>query len=368
MGILEKIKRLLKKDKPKMLDTGVFKFNMQNDERSVIEFRDIQGIYTVNHRNGSTNSLVQAKVYKYNEDNARLIDDIDYNYKYVTFEIPNEINLNGKMLKTIAEQYELYYLDTEEFCSFLGELSLTNKGFKITNISPTVYNYVKQNLEPKLVEELRQRREQRNQKIIGNEKINEQNEFLKRIDYREETNKYLKNQENIRNQRMKNPYLNKLHSFNNNGKIYSEWEGINTANGEVLKIHNLRKVGKAIENGQYLYTAIVNSTNSSNDANVINQQTGELQGKHIGFELPKNMEKMLENADANTINNILNLLTSGSMGENEEEFTYIGGIKQNGELEYTNIPSARSIENEFENIKKEYKEKIENIRKEQYEK
>lgn len=368
MGILERIKRLFKKDEPKMLDTGAFKFKIQNDDRNVIEFRDIQGIYTVNHRNGSNNSLVQAKVYKYNEDNARLIDDLKYNYRYVIFEIPDRINLNNKMLNAIAEQYELYYSDTEEFCSYLGELSLTNKGFKITNISSTVHNYIKQSVEPKLVEEWKQKREQINQEIIENEQRNEQKEFFKRIDYREETSKYLKEQKSIRKQRMKNPYLNKMHSFNSSGKIYSEWEGINTTNGEVLKIHNLRKVGKAIENGQYLYTAIINSTNSSNDANIINQRTGEIQGKHIGFELPKNMEKMLENADGNTINNILNLFTLGNIRGNEDEFTYIGGIKPNGELEYTGIPSAKSIENEFENIKKEYKEKIENIRKEQYEK
>lgn len=367
MGILERIKKFLKRNEPKMLETGIYKFNI-NDDGKIIEFREVENIDTVRHSDGSINSLIQAKVYKYNENNARLIDDINYNYKYVTFEIPNKINLNDKMLKAIAEQYEQYYSNTEEFCPFLGELSLTNKGFKISDISQNVYNYVKQNLEPRLAEDLRRRIEEKNQKVMENEKINKQNEFLKRLDYREETDKYLKEQKDIREKRLKNPYLNKLHSFKNNGKFYSEWEGINTINGEVLKIHNLRKVGKAIENGQYLYTAIVNSTNSSNDANVINQQTGEFQGKHIGFELPKNMEKMLENADANTINNILNLLTFGNMRGNEEDFTYIGGIRQNGELEYTDIPSAKSIENEFAKIKEEYKEKTEKIGKEQYEK
>lgn len=367
MGILEKIKKIFKKDETKKLDTGIYEFNTQNDS-NVIEFRELQNIDTVKHRDGSINFLMQAKVYKYNEADARFIEDIKYNYKYITFEIPSEIKLEDKMLKAIAEQYDAFYSKKDEFCSFLGQLSLTNQGFKITNISPTVYNYVKQNIEPKLAEELRQKREQRNQEIKEDEQKNEQKEFLKRIGYREEANKYLKEQKNMREQRMKNPYLNKVHSFNFNGKLYTEWEGINTTNGEVLKIHNLRKVGKAIENGQYLYTAIVNSTNSSTDAELINQQTGEIQGKHIGFELPKNMEKMLENADANTINNILNLLTSGNIRGNEEEFTYIGGIKSNGELEYTDIPSAKSIENEFGKIKKEYKEKKENIRKEQYEK
>ena len=367
MGILEKIKKLFKKDEHEMLDTGVYKFNIYNDS-NVIEFRELQNIDTVKHRNGSINSLMQAKVYKYNEDNARLLDDINYNYKYVTFEIPQQVYLNYNMLKAIAEQYELYYSKTGEFCSFLGQLSHTNQGFKITNISPSVYNHVKQYLEPKLVEDLRQKREQRKHEITENKQKNEQKEFLKSISYREETNEYLKEQKDIREQRMKNPYLNKEHSFNFNGKVYTEWEGINTENGEVLKIHNLRKVGKAVENGQYLYTAIVNSTNSSTNAEFINQQTGEIQGKHIGFELPKNMEKMLENADANTINNILNLLTSGNMRGNEEDFTYIGGIRQNGELVYTDIPSAKSIENEFRKIKEEYKAKTENIRKEQNEK
>ncbi len=365
MGIFERIKNLFKKDQYKKLDTGVYKFNIQNDSE-VIEFRELQNIDTVKHSNGSVNSLIQAKVYKYNQENARLIDDIKYNYRYVIFEMPNNIKLTDRILQAIAAQYNAYYSNTEEFCSFLGELSLTDKGFRIMNISQNVYNYVKQNLEPRLFEELRQKREQRHNEIIAKE--NEQKEFKRRIDYREETNRYLKEKRKIREERMKNPYLNKINTLNINGKITSEWEGINTVNGEVLKIHNLRKVGKAVENGQYLYTAIVNSTSSPNDANMINQQTGELTGKHIGFELPKNMEKMLENADANTINNILNLFTSGNMRGNEKDFTYIGGIKQNGELEYTEIPSAKSIENEFGKIKEEYKEKIENKIKEQYEK
>lgn len=367
MGILERIKRLFKKDEPKMLDTGIYKFNIKNDS-NIIEFREVQNIDIVKHRNGSKNSLMQAKVYKYDEENARLLEDIKYNYRYVTFEIPNNANLTNEMLEAIAEQYEVYYSKTEEFCSFLGELSFTNQGFRITNISPSVYNYVKQNLEPKLLEELSQKREKRNKEIIEKEQKYNQKEFLQRINYKEETNRYLKEQKRIREQRMKNPYLNKLNTLNIDGKISSEWEGINTTNGEVLKIHKLRKIGKAIENGQYLYTAIVNSTNSSTDANVINQQTGEMQGSHIGFEIPKNMEKMLENADANTINNILELLSFGNIKGNENEFTYIGGIKQTGELEYTEKPSVKSIENEFEKIKRDYKEKIENKRKEQYEK
>lgn len=367
MGILEKIKKIFKKDETKKLNTGIYEFNTQNDG-NVIELSELQNIETFKHRDGSINFLMQAKVYKHKEDDTKFIEDMKYNYKYLTFEIPSEIKLNDKMLKAIAEQYDVFYSKKDEFCPFLGQLSLTNQGFKITNISSTVYNYVKQKIEPKLAQELRQKREQRNQEIKEIEQKKEQKEFLKRIDYKEEVNKYLEEQKNMREQRMKNPYLNKVHSFNVNGKVYTEWEGINTTNGEVLKIHNLRKVGKAIENGQYLYTAIVNSTNSSTDAKFINQQTGEMQGKHIGFELPKNMEKMLENADANTINNILNLLTLGNMRGNEEEFIYIGGIKSNGEPEYTDIPSAKSIENEFEKIKKEYKEKTENIRKKQYEK
>lgn len=91
MEILERIKRFFKKDEPKMLDTGIYKFNVQKDSNT-IEFREIKNIDTVKHRNGSSNSLIQAKVYKYDEENARLVEDIKYNYRYVTFEIPDNIN------------------------------------------------------------------------------------------------------------------------------------------------------------------------------------------------------------------------------------------------------------------------------------
>ena len=153
MNIIERIKQIFTRKKQKQLNSGIYKYN-SIDRNNKIEIYDLKQIETITHEDGTINNLMVAKIMKYNENQARILNDIKTNYKTVAFEIPAYHPYTEPMIAEVAKQYDAYYSNADEFCTYLGELNLTNKGFQFTHLDSRTMQYIKQNVEPLLLQEI----------------------------------------------------------------------------------------------------------------------------------------------------------------------------------------------------------------------
>ena len=368
MNIFEKIKQIFTRKKQKQLNSGIYKYN-SIDRNNKIELYDLKQLETITHEDGTINNLMIAKIMKYNENQARLLEDIRTNYKTVAFEIPAYHPYTEPMIAEVAKQYDSYYSNTGEFCTYMGELNLTNKGFQFTHLDSQMLQYIKQNIEPQLKQELENEKikiyqEMENQRSTSE---NEHNNFVENL--REETLKYQKHQRAINSKRLRNPYLAKTFSSQNNNKeISSDWEGINLENGEILRIMDLRKIGKGQTSNQYLYTATINSSQNEADEILINQKTGEYEGNKVWFELPTRIETYMQDGQIyqnDNLQKILTILSNGARPKQDRNYSYIGSITQEGYISYNENEVSPEIIEAVERIREEYGQKLEIQRQEE---
>ena len=108
------------------------------------------------HRNGEITKLMLAKAIKVRNGDALRVDSADD----IAFELKEGQQPDDKVLQAVAYEYERQkVLINKATCDYLGIVDYTDKGYKITQKSQKLDEYINQNVVPEILEERRARKE-----------------------------------------------------------------------------------------------------------------------------------------------------------------------------------------------------------------
>ena len=307
---------------------------------------------TIEHSNGRIMKLYICRIQKFERGKRSNFDDADY----IAFEVPG-IFTNG-MTEEILRQYQMESrgIPSAKNRYYLGMMEREGNRYVINGRSQAVDKKVKQivdkEIEDRLEEQRRRIEEDERERQERRIKEQKKREFRNRIDARKYEDRILKMQE----KRLQFPTLRKAKSYNNGRENY---DGVDLAMGNVLRIRNVCKVGKD-KNGTYLYSAVLDTTLNESDVEILSGE--DLIGKAVCFELPGRLDEIVEKGDPREIESILTILTMGVHYGKPRILNYIGEMKRNGEIrvsEGTKEIQSRSpaIQTKIEMMKKEYAEK-----------
>lgn len=324
--------------------------SFDNENKVILWDAHIDKILT--HEDGYETNLVIAKIIRKRDEDAYFIDSNDY----VLFEVDRKQEISEELLEKVAECYDLVKRpDSKELCTYLGLMGINkeNQTYNIMSKLPGTEQYIRKIIEPHL-EGQRRKREQSFQR----------QEFLDRIDERETIDNYKEKQKEINAERLKRPYLEETKIYrSSNNKSYEDFEGININNGEILRLHQARKIGKIIKengNSSYLYSGILNSVNSITDEITINK-AGIVEGFPICFELPDALDRIVEKNDEVQIKQVLRLLSYDKNFENAKELKYIGKLTSDDVVEHVKESDNEIIRKKVQEEKQEYRKIIDNM-------
>ena len=108
----------------------------------------------------------------------------------------------------------------------------------------------------------------------------------------------------------------------------------------------------------YLYTAIVSSTNDSNDVRVFDPYTNKYAGNYICFELPNDIERMFPYMNQQNITDLLNMLSRGVSNEPNYSLTYVGSMDGYGNVDYNQTSKSPDIQKTIKELEEKYQRQI----------
>ena len=300
----------------------------------------------IKHRNGKITKLMLAKAISVKNGDALVIDAADD----IAFELKEDQQIDRNVLKEIAYEYERQSELKDEICNYLGIVEYTEKDYKMDQKSLKVEEYVKQNVVSHIIEERNERKRVWEERCKQRQKMEEQRrKFTESLDAKDYVTQY---QETAR-KRLENPYLIKKGQYRIDGKIYEDYDGINTQTGDILRIRKLDKIGKD-GNGTYLYQGYINSTPNEDDAEILDR--GKPMGMPICFDLPKRFSDIEKTNNPQEIQKILQLLSSVSKYANHEQLIYIGGIDKQGNIYHKPEPDSLGIANAIKRLIREFEQ------------
>ena len=297
------------------------------------------------HRNGEITKLMLAKAIKVRNGDALRVDSADD----IAFELKEGQQPDDKVLQAVAYEYERQkVLINKATCDYLGIVDYTDKGYKITQKSQKVDEYINQNVVPEILEERRARKELLADKYAKRQEQEKEREikFLEDLDARG----YVAQMQKTMKKRMENPYLRKVRQYKINGKTYEDYDGINIQTGDILRIRRLDKVGKDGD-GTYLYQGYVHSTPNEDDVEFLDKA---LMGIPVCFDLPKRFSDIEMDNNPEEIRKILELLSDAGKYSSRKGLSYIGGIDRKGKLNHNTEPDSFGIANAIKRLNQEY--------------
>lgn len=299
----------------------------------------------IKHRNGKITKLMLAKAISVRNGDALVIDAADD----IAFELKEGQQIGRNALQEIAYEYERQSELKDEICNYLGIVDYTEKGYKMDQKSLKVEEYVKQNVVSQILEERNERKRVWEERYRQRQKIEEEQrrKFTESLDAKDYVAQY---QETVR-KRLENPYLRKTGQYRIDGKIYEDYDGINTQTGDILRIRKLDKIGKD-GSGTYLYQGYINSTPNEDDAEILDR--GKPMGIPVCFDLPKRFSDIEKTNNPQEIQKILQLLSSVDKYANHEQLIYIGGIDKQGNIYHKQEPDSLGIANAIKRLIREF--------------
>ena len=348
MSIFDKIKQ--------KQDNTVNAIEGANDMTNVITFQKGDKIITVfnikrerkvQYNDGTVNDLMSAQVTINNIKGAVIL-------KYgmpICFEVPEG---RRDLIRSILMQREIPQLSPENY-TYVGKAS---DGGAINNqdLNDNILNVINKMNQELLAERKRQYKkynEQAKRRIV--EAREKEQEIISASEDRKKDE--LKEKRN----RIKSPFLKGEISHDRT----EQYNGVNLENGEILRIRNVRKVGKDLAN-TYLYSAVINSTPHESDVEVLD----DAMGIPVVFTLPYRMNDIV-NSNYNSENKqrlvegILQMFTDGysSLKDSDKandiaEALYdIGGVdlegrniqNKEGQVSRVIIDKINELKYEFEN-------------------
>ena len=281
---------------------------------------------SIKHRNQDITRLVTARIMKNRDGDTMFVDSSDY----ISFELPEGIEINQEILNAVMRQYDLENNGQKSY--YVGRLMSDQGKAYFGNKSNAVQNMV----NDIVMSAERKRQEELNASIIARRKS--EKEFRNSVVIN--NNNYEKEMKRIREQRVSNPVLENKRAYKINGKTYMDYDGIDTCGGEILRLRKVDKVGKDGE-ANYLYSAYISKTPNEDDVEFLNGDNPA--GYPVCFTLGKRLEDIVNQKSKSEIDTLLELLSNPYNFIEPNRLAYIGNIDKNGRI---NLPSS---EDRFDN-------------------
>ena len=357
-NIKEKIQTIIQRAKTPRLQAGNdYKQNNYNQPIQVtlpngagtLMITNIQFERQYEYANGINTNLMIANFYHIENQNAI----INGNLEHVAFEIREGQSIDEVILDKIGKYYVYEKnMPDNKSCIYLGHLSQDPYELGTNNKNMYVQEYVNQELSYRFDVE----KEQARQNVLESQRESMERHNREAQNYRDrlkqEHELYQIQQQNIKQQRIQNPYLepkdNSLRNF----------DGINMYNGEILRLRQMNKIGKD-DNGTYLYTGYVQSTPNEHDVEYLNQN-GKPMGRPVCFATDKKIEEIMQ---SNNPNDLINFLSMLSNEQNDNGYlNYVGKIDMYGRNDPNIANTSSQIQTAVNKLKNQfYNEKISEV-------
>ena len=359
MGFISKLKEILSRKKILRLQEAQ---NQQQDTQSPYTYRlsendnllisSIRYNNSVKHRNGAVTNVLLADINQYRNGEMIFFDDVET----VAFEIPENEPITEVILQKIAQyyMYERNMPDAKRDCFYLGELSQDPYDLGTNNKSEAVSNYVNNTVAPALRQEKIEKIERSKQLAFEKNAEERKRENIFRKDLKEKAEKYIKEQELIKNYRVNNPYLRQVSDqyMGKDGQLYCNYDGINMYNGEILRLRGIDKVGKD-ENGVYLYKGNIASTMNEYDVEML-RENGRGLGKDVCFTMDRKIEDIIQSNNPAEIRTLLTMLSESQLGENNESLEYLGHLDYYNRIDKNKENLSPALKNTIGRLQTEY--------------
>lgn len=383
MGLFNKIKEMIKKNKTPKLNAGEnyqqnqetkktncvvlpYAITLPNGEELLITSIELKN--KAKHRNGEKTNIMIAKAHCYEDGETIYFEQ----QESLAFEILEGTQIDDIILKKIGQyfMYEKNMPDNNKDCIYLGRISQDPYEFGTNNKNETVKKYIDETVAPQIARE----KQEQIEKQLESYREREERENLRQKEFKnrmqKEHEEYLNQQNKIRTERIENPYLKEITPGYTevDGKKYCDYNGVNVLNGDILKLRKMNKVGKD-ENGTYLYTAYAETTEHEYDAEMY-LEDGTPAGIPICFATDKKIEEIIQSNDQNDLRTILSMLSeSERFRNNNENLNYIGYINKYNVTDKNIQNTTRTIQSTVSKLQQEfYQKKIQAQEREQEEK
>lgn len=280
---------------------------------------DFEESCTFRHGDKLTN-LIKARILDdYKKGNSIVPDSA----KYICFEIPVSICLE-ELIKSstfdILEKLKRFEHLVESEYNHIGMIYINVDGkYELYNPTNEVLQYVKENLNREIIQ---------SQKLFS-QRIRGQ-EFKTRIS--EHANEYIKEKQQIINERKKNVFLEEQYRYKIGNEVYADYIGTDVTEGKILRINRLNKIENS--NNEKVYSAFIEKREEESEEQEEHIMIGKNpKGFPILFTLANTLEEYLKNEDEKEITKILQLLTDLPKEKlNINDMIYIGGINSQGNI------------------------------------
>lgn len=320
MGFWDKFKKRETQVKPQSRGVASLERNSADGENKILLY-EISAPQKIQHSNGRITDLIMARITKYAEGDTIIFDLSDD----ISFEIEHGQALDQNMLQYIMWRYDMQELGQMPEENYLGRLTVQDGQYQLVDKSVAVQNIVNN-----MIVAREQKKEQERQKNISEQRAmqnKKEEEFRKRLKI--ENIEYQERWKQEVAQRLSNPTLRTVGRTQVGDKIYSDYDGINVANGEVLRLRNVDKVGKD-GSGTYLYSAYINSTPNESDVELVNGNRPF--GYPVCFTLEKRLEDIVAGGNPVEIKAVLAMLSSPENFKDTNSLVYAGKTDQYGRV------------------------------------
>lgn len=353
MGLFSKIKDPLGESTK---DISVYEFKNKNNEETMALF-DIEQFGTVNHGDNKT-KFIKARIIKYNKEATIIPDAADY----ICFEIPEDMSISDlekyNIFEALEKKQKMKNLEHDRYNHIGRVVKIDAKTFGLKSATQEVELFIKTRMNPTI----QKGKEAFAQRITQNSESTKK-DFKKALaeEYQKYSEQVVKKQEERKNE----VELEEQFRYKIGEKIYSDYIGIDTQSGKILKVNKLNKIGKDLEE-TYLYSAFVEKVQEDNQPKTMLE--GVPAGFPVIFTLKEKMENIVAQNDINQIKTVLDLISKVPREHlQKESMTFIGGVNKEGTI-YRNIENCSiDISKKIKEEKLEFKKNIEKTSKESIE-
>lgn len=337
MGLFDRFK---KKEEPKKEERDIANFSVPlSDGISEMVVDGLTRIQNFRHRDNSRTSLVMGRIERVEGSNAFYLDSADY----IAFELPEGQKITEDAVLAAVRQYTINKnsAQAQSKAFYVGKV----QDGRIAGDSVAVQQYVEQTvaqMEAKRSQMFQQQMQQKQRQEAAAREKQQAEDERRRLE-----NEAVRSRE--RSARLQKPQLRSNGSYQVQGMAFSEYDGVDMINGDILRLRQVNKVCKDAE-GTYLYSAYVNKVEHEYDVEILGED--EPAGDYVCFTLPGRLEDIVKAGNPDQIKTVLELLSAER--PNSKELTYIGGIDRSGQIVRDAMPRSSGIANRVAQMKQAY--------------
>ena len=265
--------------------------------------------------------------------------------RYAAFEVPDGMEIDRYVIGRVVARY-LQGLDQgkDQLTQYVGEYEQRRGDFLKTN--PGAEQWIEDNVFEELRNRYKENLEQRkiSMQKSRNRRARRDSESLMQTELDGE-NKSRDLQATI-NERLSNPYFRMMGSGQN-----WYYEGINTTDGDILKLRGVTKIGKD-GNGTYLYSGYLSNSFKRESHEVLK---GRPEGYYVCFETKKRLEDVASRGNPEEVRQMLALLSFPREYQlNGKTLNYIGSLEGDGSITRNQRSNSPAIQTQIDAMRRTY--------------